>query len=467
MKIQYVQVACPNCSRSLRVRLQTLRKRGRCRFCGHEFRAGMIDAVDDSPTPAGSRPQGPGPDLETNGVNGEDLGHLVQTLEREYQQTWDHMAAQQASVLQGLISGMGGQVPSREQARGQLLQALASAPRREKARAQSVEPMPEEPSQFYWAVEPDSTAEDPPAAPAPVESRDPRFQVARSIVSPSAPAPQVVEEESLERGQEAPIVEAAPCPSADRDEAQAVNDVPPIPSADVAERLDRLARERDEARGECERLRAEADALRADQAGRLAEIAQLRKSSERLEAIRAERGMLGREAARLQARHVALQVALVEAEAELDDSRNRARAELDESESRHRGFLAEATRQFDEHRNRFEHERQAWRVSLEAHRRVEHEAAVLRMKVKKIRGLYDVMRQQRDATLQQVQDLQERVEILSQRSGRLSAYLEESESERRAAERGHQVEIERLVAALNGALGEAESPSHSLATRFD
>jgi hypothetical protein len=98
-------------------------------------------------------------------------------------------------------------------------------------------------------------------------------------------------------------------------------------AAEIAEQVARLVFERDEAQTECVRLRHAIELLQAELGQQLSEVARLRKSAERLKAVRAERdrlnaerAMLVREAADLHARLVETQVTLVEVEEELEEA---------------------------------------------------------------------------------------------------------------------------------------------------
>jgi chromosome segregation ATPase len=243
--------------------------------------------------------------------------------------------------------------------------------------------------------------------------------------------------------------------------------VPTPPTADDAERRDRLVQERDAARAVCGRLREEAEVLRSEMAKHLAEVKRLRTTAEEVNELRsdcdrlnAERDMMGREASQLQARLVEHQLTLVETEADLDDCRDRARAERLESQERCQGIVAEGERRLAEQRGDFEVERQAWREQVAIHRKVEHEAEALQAKVKKLRGLYDETRRERDEARQQN-------ETLGRRCALLSTYLYEAEAERLAADQGHQAEIDRLTSALTEALEAAESAQRSDALHAD
>jgi hypothetical protein len=142
---------------------------------------------------------------------------------------------------------------------------------------------------------------------------------------------------------------------------------PAMPSPDVAEWLDRLTRERDEARAEGDQLRQEACALRYELEGYRSVVAQLSQSAEKLTRVRAERNqlkverdMLGREAAESKARLLALQLTLVEAEAELDDCRARARAAW---EQRRQGDPDGADSPIDDGPSQFEFHVEGWSES--------------------------------------------------------------------------------------------------------
>jgi len=212
------------------------------------------------------------------------------------------------------------------------------------------------------------------------------------------------------------------------------------------DRLERLARQRDEARAGFDELLRKAQRLRAALTKSRAEVARLRKTRERVRAIRAkcdllhaERASLDREATRLLARLTEAQVALVGVEAELEDERGQAHAERQAWQAQLRDLLEEAARR------------------QEAERAAEHKAAALQIKVTKLRSLYDETRQRRDLALDQVETLGQQVATLTERCARLSAYLEEAEAERRQSDQGYQVEIDRLNSLLGEALEEAEA----------
>jgi chromosome segregation ATPase len=138
--------------------------------------------------------------------------------------------------------------------------------------------------------------------------------------------------------------------------------------------------------------------------------------------------MMERETAALQSRLTEVQVTLIGVEAELD-----------------------------EERSRYETERRSWQEQSEIHRSVAREAGALRIKVAKLRALYDQTREERDEALRQVEALDQRIDTLGERCGRLSAYLEEAQADRRVLDQTHQAEIDRLDSVLREALDEAES----------
>jgi chromosome segregation ATPase len=212
------------------------------------------------------------------------------------------------------------------------------------------------------------------------------------------------------------------------------------------DRLERLARQRDEARAGFDELLRKARRLRTALARSRAQVARLRQSRERVRAIRAkcdllhaERASLDREVTRIQSRLTEAQVALVGVEAELEDQRSRAHAERQAWQAQLRDLLGEAA------------SRQA------AERAAARRAEALQLKVTKLRGLYDETRQQRDQALEQVGTLGQRVATLGERCARLSAYLDEAEAERRQSDQGYRAEIDRLNSLLGEALEEAEA----------
>jgi hypothetical protein len=114
-----------------------------------------------------------------------------------------------------------------------------------------------------------------------------------------------------------------------------------ISSGGIAEQVGRLVQERDAAQAESAWLRHELEVLRLELGRRLSEVSRLRRTVDKLKAVRAEcdrlnaeRAMLVREASGLQARLVETQVELVEVEEELEEARARARVERHEWESR-------------------------------------------------------------------------------------------------------------------------------------
>jgi hypothetical protein len=118
---------------------------------------------------------------------------------------------------------------------------------------------------------------------------------------------------------------------------------------DIVECVNRLVKERDEAWEQCARLAREVGSVRDQLAERLAEVARLRKSADRLKAVRAERNqlnaeraMLAREATQLQSRMVETQVTLVEVGAELDECRERLSTERQEWHQQRQQLIAEA-----------------------------------------------------------------------------------------------------------------------------
>src|SRR5436309_2345856 len=147
MVTQRVRVACPSCSRYLRIRLASLGKMGECRYCGHRFRAGTKLPKNRVSDPAESRASG----REDQPAN---VGQWVRTMERELQQSWDLLTSQQASVVQGLIATLERRVQSQEQAGGQSWRTLASDSRSRMARFEVDAPQPDDPEAPGRLVEP-------------------------------------------------------------------------------------------------------------------------------------------------------------------------------------------------------------------------------------------------------------------------------------------------------------------------
>jgi chromosome segregation ATPase len=258
------------------------------------------------------------------------------------------------------------------------------------------------------------------------------FQNVQSIVSPMAAQPTaapvaVAEGPATWESSSDPILIPTAIRERDTDPA------PPPP--ELVAQLRDLVRQRDEASAEAHRLREENETLRCDLEDQNAEIERLHGGAERLLVVRAkcdqlfaEHVMMEREAAALQTRLTEVQVTLIGVEAELD-----------------------------EERSRYETQRRAWQEQSEIHCSVAREAGALRIKVAKLRALYDQTREERDEALSQVEALDQRVDTLRERCGRLSAYLEEAQTDRRVLDQTHQAEIDRLDAALCEALDEAES----------
>jgi hypothetical protein len=114
-------------------------------------------------------------------------------------------------------------------------------------------------------------------------------------------------------------------------------------ASEIAQQVVRLVLERDDAQAECARLRHAIELLQVELGQQLSEVSRLRKTAEKLNAVRAERDRLNaeravlvREAAELQTRLVETQVTLVEVEEELEEARGRARSERREWEERSR-----------------------------------------------------------------------------------------------------------------------------------
>jgi len=452
---QRLPVACPRCRRTLLIRFEAIGKKGGCKYCGHRFRA--VSGTDHGPSPGRDRAA-----TAPTGDLAADFGRLVGTMERELQQSLALLTARQTSVVEHLIAAVGDQVvQSQDLAREQLAQSLSALldPQPDRSDFDHAPPFvtrdssaPHDP-----VIDIDPASEEFPTDPFATGSGDWPFVIAPSFVSPSIH--QAVAPEAMGRGSDDFLAgyEASRVPGEGPFDGPGRS----MPSSDGAERYDRLVRERDEALAECGRLREEALALRSKMAGQTAEFERLRKAAEAVDELRsecdrlgAERDMMRRETQQIQARLVELQITLVETEAELDDGRERVRAERLEWEERCRGIVAECERRLAEQRGDFEVERQAWAEQVEDHRKAEHEAEAVRAKVKKLRGLYDATRLERDEARQQV-------ETLARRCAALSAYLDEAQAERLAADQAHQAEIDRLNSALAEALDEAESALRS------
>jgi hypothetical protein len=207
---------------------------------------------------------------------------------------------------------------------------------------------------------------------------------------------------------------------------------------------------------ECVRLRDEANAWHSMLAERSAPIARLGSLIEELEAVRRERDALAAEATEVRARLVELEFSLVEAESAREECRESAQAERAKWKRQRHGLIAEARRHLAEQRGQIEAERRARIEQLQAHQRIEHEAQSLRIKVKKLRDLYDTTRHARDEALRAV-------EALTEQRARLGAWLDEAETERQELNRSHQAEIDRLTEALEEAQAEADSAQAELA----
>jgi hypothetical protein len=210
---------------------------------------------------------------------------------------------------------------------------------------------------------------------------------------------------------------------------------PTARSAELSVRLGELAREREEARAEADRLREENEALRSELEYRSVEVERLQGLAERLLVVRAkcdqlfaERVWMERETSALQTRLTEIQVTLIGVEADLD-----------------------------EQRSHHETERHRWEKQAESHRPIAREARALGIKVAKLRALNDQTRLERDQAVGLVEVLDRRVDTLGARCARLSAYLDEAQTERRVADQAYQAEIDRLDAALRAALEETDS----------
>jgi hypothetical protein len=207
---------------------------------------------------------------------------------------------------------------------------------------------------------------------------------------------------------------------------------------------------------ECARLRDEANAFSSLLADRSAPIARLGSLIEELEAVRRERDALAAEATGLRARLVELEFSLVEAESAREDCRELARAELIQWKRQRRGLIARARRLLAEQQGQIEAERRVRIEQLQAHQRIEDQARSLRIKVKKLRDLYDTTRHERDEALRAV-------ETLTEQRARLGAWLDEADAERQELSRTQQAEIDRLTEALEEAQADADSAWAELA----
>ncbi len=212
----------------------------------------------------------------------------------------------------------------------------------------------------------------------------------------------------------------------------------------------------DLAMAESARFQDQANAWRSILADRPAPIARLGSLIEELEAARRERDALAAEATETRARMVELEFALVEAESAREDCRERALAEQAKWKRQRRGLIAEAKRCLAEQRGQIEAERRARVEQLQAHQGLERQVRSLRIKVKKLRDLYDTTRLARDEALGAI-------EILTEQRARLGAWLAEAEAECQESNRSHQAEIDRLTEALEEALVEADSARAELA----
>jgi hypothetical protein len=265
-----------------------------------------------------------------------ELGRWVETLEREFQQAWALMTARQARVLDRLVPGLGGHfIQSHPQAQAQW-QVPAKSRERVAAGAGSGGSSSRSPARADRADMRPVPEQARPIDPVEAHRLDPPFQSEQSFIRLSTATPQAVVVEVMGLGFEAADAGAGSASLPLRGEVY-VLDAGPAINAAFGDLAGRLARERDEARAENDRLREDALVLRSKLEDSRAEVTRLRKSAEKLKIARAERDQLkaeherlDREATQSRDRLVALQLTLVEVEAALDDCRTRARRRWDQ-----------------------------------------------------------------------------------------------------------------------------------------
>jgi len=335
MVTQRVRIPCPNCSHRLHIRVEDIGRKGECKYCGHRFRP-RVKYLPDSSLHR-TVPGVAGPDYPA-----ADLGQWMETLERRLEKSWACLSAKQVSVIEQLMVALGG-------LSGQSVVAVkqpAGAPSR-------LSPQSHAGTHRLASEWPNGVAPPDGELAATLDDNDTlelRFEDATSVDAQSGA--------TIREGVLGVTEGRFEIAGTGTDTFQFQGEIPIVASAlatspaHILECVNRLVRERDEARAQCARLVHEVDHVRKQMAERLSEVARLRKSADRLKTVRAERdqlnaerAMLAREATQLQARMVETQVALVEVEAELDDCRQLLSAERQEWQQQRLELIEEAEHQ--------------------------------------------------------------------------------------------------------------------------
>ena len=329
MATQRVRIPCPSCTHRLHIRVEDLGRKGECKYCGHQFRPKMKLAA--SPVAVAGTP---GPEYQA-----AKLGQRVEKLGRELEKNWALLTAEQAKVVEQIMEMLGDRC-TRYRFAGREHESALSRPNPDRRLGSRLVA-----SGWTNGVEP---PDEELAADVVDEDRiEVRFEDAPSPLDhSSAPVREAV---AVAIEQRFGGIGGGTDSFQFQGEVPVVAEVATTPSADIAKWVNRLDREGQEARAECDQLRREV--IRLDQLLRqcLPEVARSRKTADKLRAVRAERNrlnaeraMLTREAAQLQTRLVETQVTLVEVEAELDDCRDRLATERQQWEQERQQLNAQA-----------------------------------------------------------------------------------------------------------------------------
>jgi hypothetical protein len=285
MAAKRLRIPCPNCRNRLHIRVEDIGRKGECRYCGHQFRAMPKPAVEALVRAPGAR--------ETQRVDGgQERAGVPSRPGRKVRPSRSFTSPGWHGVVE----------PPDEALAVDLVDDDQVVVRFEDADSRPAAAHPDPIGRAGKSV-------------ALTAANGGRFELAGTGT------------DIFQFGGEVAAVATSHTTSA----------------SEIAQQVVRLVLERDESQAECARLRYAIELLQLELGQQLSEVSRLRKTAEKLKAVRAERDRLNaeravlvREAAELQTRLVETQVTLVEVEEELEEARSHARSERREWEERSR-----------------------------------------------------------------------------------------------------------------------------------
>jgi len=441
--VERVSIPCPNCGRILLIPHQILGRGGRCRHCGHLFRA---------------QPQGDS-DQELSLSS-----YYCLPLEAGATGTSDPMLS--SSTITALAPG--DENDPRDAPRPEPFRGLASVCRRLVARAgeQAARLRPLDPrpwlvrlrSRTPWLRGPDDPG--PPPGRGSVELEQDR-EAARAAADDwrslfGAIREQAVEANRLKQELRADLAEV------ERMRVQLKDAYPLAIDPNSRAALEKI-QELETLRADCERLREEARVLRSQLELRATE------AQERCDHLTEERDSARAERDRWEAAHASIERELGQARDLLGAGHDALAWEVDQLQAR----LGELERSQQEAACQHERERASWETrrkeleegwELQRHALLEAEDRLSQQQAG-FEAERQFWRRQLDEHAQRVEQLRSDVVISEQLRAAIEAERDEARTARRGLEGSHQAERDRLVAALERAREAAEAAATALQPR--